>query len=500
MKLCACLTGKTAKDCIAAAKKIDADFIEHRMDYMDDFEGVEEIYRSLRLPVIATNRPLGSGGRFKGSERERIVLLLKAIYAGCAYVDIEIETDHFLMQKVIDVARQHECKVIISMHDFRGTPSAKELVDVMHKQKELGADIGKVVTTAKSMKDCNKVLDLLKAGQKEKFPLVAFSMGEIGKFTRLMSMRCGSPFTYVAVDEATAPGQFHIDEMRDKVKGMNCKLLMIIGDPIGHTLSPVMQNAALKDKGLDHEFDYRKSRVKKNELGAYVALLRAGEIYGGNVTIPHKEDIIAYLDKLTKEAELIGAVNTLYVKDNLVVGHNTDGIGAYDALMEVGFDPKGKKILLLGAGGGARAVAFVLALKGAKEIVVLNRTLERAKFLAKEVHEKTGVKAAAYELTGMEKEIKNADLLINLTSVGMKGHAEGESLVDPKLLHKNIAVMDIVYTPYKTKLLKDAENKGCKVIPGIGMLVYQGVEGFKLWTKKKPNVKAMKKALEEELK
>ena len=150
------------------------------------------------------------------------------------------------------------------------------------------------------------------------------------------------------------------------------KKLVVIGDPIGHSLSPVIQGAALKETGLDGEFVYEKVQVKSDELGAFVELVRTREIFGANVTLPHKVAIKPLLDKLTKEAELIGAVNTLYYEDRKLIGHNTDGIGCLNTLKESDVDVIGRKVLLLGAGGAARAIAFVLALNGVKSFVILD--------------------------------------------------------------------------------------------------------------------------------
>lgn len=499
MRLCACLREKTVKECIDVAKKIDTELIEHRIDYMTKPEDFKKIYQSIKVPVVATNRPVRSGGKFEGTEEDRIVLLLKAIYEGCAYVDVEIETDPYLMKKVIETARKNDCKVIISTHDYKKTPSKEELFEIMRTEKELGADIGKIATTANSIKDCYKVLGLLKEAQKENFPLIAFCMGKIGKFSRLMSLKHGAPFTYVAIKEGTAPGQIQLDDMKDRIKSMKCKLLVVIGDPIEHSLSPIMHNAALKKLKLDDEFDFRKIHVKSDELRAFVELIKAGEIFGANITIPHKISIMKYVDKVTKEAALVGAVNTLYQENDEIIGHITDGVGCMNALKDENFDVKGKKILLIGAGGASRAIGFSSALNGAKEIVILNRTVDRAKLLARDIKEKTRVEARANSLDNIEKEIKDADLLINLTSVGMKGELEDKSLVDPKLLHKKLAVMDIVYVPYMTKLLIAAKKKGCKIIPGLGMLVHQGAIGFKFWTGKKAPIDVMKNALKDVL-
>jgi 3-dehydroquinate dehydratase type I len=216
MKICACITGKTADECISLASSLDSDLIEHRIDFMENPSDFKKIYSSTKIPVLATNRPLRSGGNFSKSEKERIALLLKSIDAGCAMVDIEIETEDSLKKEVIKKAKEKNCKVIISMHDFNKTPELKDLLEIMHNEKEQGADIGKIVTTANSMADCNIIMNLISCAEEENFPLIAFAMGEMGKFTRMVSL-LESPFTFASIGEKTANGQLDLEAMK-KVK------------------------------------------------------------------------------------------------------------------------------------------------------------------------------------------------------------------------------------------------------------------------------------------
>jgi 3-dehydroquinate dehydratase-1 len=215
MKLCACITGRTPEECLKAARTLDTELIEHRMDFMEELKGLEELYKSSKAPFIATNRPEACGGHFKGTEEERTDLLIRAIDAGCSVVDIEIETSEELKRKVIGHAKARGCKVIISMHDFEQTPGEDELVEVMNKEKEQGADIGKIVTIATSMEDCHRVLGLLIEAKRIGFPLVAFAMGDRGRITRIVAPFYGAPFMYASTGErAGGPSQLSVEAMR----------------------------------------------------------------------------------------------------------------------------------------------------------------------------------------------------------------------------------------------------------------------------------------------
>ncbi|MFT4297622.1 MAG: shikimate dehydrogenase [Candidatus Woesearchaeota archaeon] len=276
------------------------------------------------------------------------------------------------------------------------------------------------------------------------------------------------------------------------------KKIMILGDPVEHSLSPIMHNTAFNYLNLEKEFQYGKMRVSLDGLAAFVELIRMGNIYGASVTIPHKIAIKDYVDKMTKEAKLIGAVNTIYVEDDgqkKIVGHNTDGIGCLSALKEQGVKIQGKKVAIIGAGGAARAIAFTFALNDPKQISIINRTEEKAKFLAEEIRSKTKALVVGSSIKRSHEVIKNSDIIINTTSVGMKGHESGKSLIDPELLNSTQVVMDIIYIPEKTKLLSDAEEKGCKIINGVGMLVHQGAEAFKIWTGKNAPIEIMKQTV-----
>ncbi len=266
----------------------------------------------------------------------------------------------------------------------------------------------------------------------------------------------------------------------------------VIGDPIEHTLSPIMHNAAFQALGMDYVFCAFK--VKPAGVEDAVNGMHALNIRGLNVTMPHKSTVIKHLDRVDLSAQIINSVNTILNKENLLFGFNTDGVGAVKALKENGVELKGRKVLLLGAGGAARAIAYAMA-KEADELAVLNRTVKQAQALAKLLEKACSKKIAAGSLSpgDMQSNLQDSDILINATSVGMKPKAD-ESPVSPKLLRRDLSVMDIVYNPLETKLAKDAKAAGAKVVSGVEMLIYQGAASFEIWTGKSAPVEVMRDA------
>jgi shikimate dehydrogenase len=267
----------------------------------------------------------------------------------------------------------------------------------------------------------------------------------------------------------------------------------VIGDPIEHSLSPIIHNAAFEALGLESVF--LAFRVKPAEIGNAVNGMRALGIHGLNVTMPHKTTVIPHLDEVDKTARFLNAVNTIHNKNGKLWGFNTDGVGALKALRENGVDPKGKKVLLLGAGGASRAIAYTIAHE-ADELVILNRTVKPAKDLARQLRQLLPKKISAEALSpeSIEDNLMDSEVLINATSIGMKPNIN-ETPVNPKWLRTNLAVMDIVYNPLETKLAKIAKEAGAKVVSGVEMLIYQGAASFEIWTGKSAPIEVMRKTV-----
>ncbi|HID60343.1 MAG TPA: shikimate dehydrogenase [Hadesarchaea archaeon] len=275
------------------------------------------------------------------------------------------------------------------------------------------------------------------------------------------------------------------------------KIFLLVGDPVKQSLSPAMFNAAFESLRLNSV--YVAVEVPTKFLDDTVAGVRAIGISGLNVTTPHKIRIVDLLDELDDSANLVGAVNTVKNQRGKLIGFNTDGDGAIRALEENAGTVKGSKVVLLGAGGAARAIAFSLVRAGA-ELTIANRTFPRAKALVSDIERKLGSSANSVPLRRdrLRKVLKNADLLINATSVGMYPNV-GQTLVTSDLIHHDMVVYDIVYKPLETRLLKEAKSAGAEVVNGLGMLVHQGALSFKVWTGKQAPIKVMESAARREL-
>ena len=275
------------------------------------------------------------------------------------------------------------------------------------------------------------------------------------------------------------------------------RLCAVIGDPIEHSLSPVMHNAAFK--ALHLNYVYLAFQVKRGELKKAVAWIRTRGIHGISVTLPHKVEIMRYIDSVDQLAKAIGAVNTIHNKDGELLGYNTDGIGALKALKEKVPRLRGRKVVILGAGVAARAIAFTLANEDVK-LTILNRTGNKAIQLAKSLQKKFGSSVSGLKLENklLRETLSEADILINATQVGMSPK-ENETLVTRNFMKPNLTVFDIVYTPLKTKLLREAEAAGATTINGVDMLVHQGAEAFRIWTRHNPPIEVMHHAVTDEL-
>jgi shikimate dehydrogenase len=279
------------------------------------------------------------------------------------------------------------------------------------------------------------------------------------------------------------------------------KSVALIGYPLGHTLSPVMHNAAFQKLGLDYE--YLPVEVAPKELAKALKGFRALHFAGFNVTIPHKEAVIPLLDEITPVAKVIGAVNTVVNREGRLVGYNTDGAGFIDSLKEdAKVDPKGKRVVVLGAGGASRAVSVMLAEADASEITITDIQADKAEELSKYVDEYFEVTCNCIPADGktLQDKINAADILVNTTPVGMHPKINHSPLGEKINLSPNLLVYDLVYNPSETKLLATAKAAGCRTCSGLGMLVRQGALAFTLWTGEEAPVEAMRQAAENTLK
>ncbi len=262
------------------------------------------------------------------------------------------------------------------------------------------------------------------------------------------------------------------------------KICMIIGDPVEHSLSPQMHNAAYEALGINDEFVFIASRVHLKDIGKAVEAVKTLNIRGLTCTIPHKTLVMQYLDEIDPTARKIGAVNTIVNDNGVLKGYNTDWLGVVNPLKKI-TSLKNKTVALLGAGGAARAVLFGMKQQEAN-VTIFNRTIEKAEELAKEFD------CNVFSLEEIEK-IKNMDIIFNATSVGLNDiHA---SPVPKEVLNKHHIVFDAVYSPYETQLLREAKEKGATIIYGLEMLLYQGLAQFELYTGQKAPEEVMRKVL-----
>ena len=275
------------------------------------------------------------------------------------------------------------------------------------------------------------------------------------------------------------------------------RLLAVIGAPIGHSLSPIIQNAALHAAGLDYV--YTALPVRADALASAVRGLRDAGIAGFNVTIPFKTEIIPLLDALSEDARRIHAVNTVVIEDGRMVGHNTDVAGFLAGFAERGIALTGKKAVLIGAGGAARAALWGLLRSGVSSIVIGVRNAAKGTALAADFAADGDVRAVSFDDTAWIAACSDADLVVQTTPLGMTPHTEEMPPVDAAVINPSAVVYDLIYTPAETRLLREARARGCETINGETMLVAQGAEAFHLWTGVRPDMELMKRTLREEL-
>ncbi len=484
-KICVAITGNQPAEMIETAAEVlkETSFIEFRLDYLSaPAEALPLLKRFLDdhggVTAIATCRCTDYGGRFAGSSQQAFDLLLQAAHAGFPLVDIELESIESLTsgkdkRDVIGEFRAAGSAVIISFHDFQGT---RDLDAVYKRMEPFAPDFAKVVPTAISLADNVTLMRFL--GRMEDSAngnVVGICMGEPGVISRVLGLRAGSAFTFAAahVGEETAPGQVTartlIETYRVEQVDSSTKVYGVAGDPISSSLSPLMMNTAFRRETVNAVY-LALQTAKADDL---FQLAREIPIQGLSVTMPLKQEVLSRLERTDPLSAKIGAVNTIMrMPDGKFYGFNTDVAGIVGPL-ERRTSLKGAKVLVLGAGGAARAAVFGCRDKGA-DVWILNRTSETAQKLARQAGAKT-VKREAVAKTGF-------DIIINATPVGMNG-VVGAPLLGPEDLTARI-VFDLVYNPLETPLLQMARAKGLTAISGVEMFVQQGARQFEIWTGK----------------
>lgn len=477
-KVCLALSGDTIEDMLATAESMARDnpFLEFRLDYLKQpLSALPKIHRFLEthqyITAVGTCRRAENGGKFKGSLASQLEVLTKARAAGCQIVDLELQSA--LKTKPEGVARlRSRAGLILSFHDFRAT---RNLDETLEKMLKIPADYYKVVSTATTLSDNVTMMKFLQT-QSDKHAMIGLCMGEQGIISRVLGVRAGSTFTFGAVDAnaglKTAPGQISARDLRsiyriDQVDAAT-RVYGVVGDPIEHSLSPVIMNTALRRENVNGVYLPLHAKTLKDLLHC----VREIPLHGLSITMPYKQAILTHLDNTDAHTTKIGACNTVVRgQDGKLYGFNTDVAGIIRPL-EQRLSIEGAKVLVLGAGGAARAAVFGLKERGA-EVWVLNRTAVKGQKLARQ--------AKAHSIKRADLRKTAFDVIINATPVGM-GNTRDCPLKDEEIQAR--LVFDMVYDPVETHLLRVARAKGIAVIPGVEMFVQQAARQFEIWTGK----------------
>jgi 3-dehydroquinate dehydratase / shikimate dehydrogenase len=499
-KLCIAVQGSTPSELLAHADTAlkDCVFLEFRLDALakpaaalPDLKAF--LHRRRDVTVIATCRRKTAGGQFAGSLNAEMEILLKAAEAGCHIVDLEIESAEQCSKPQLSrfraALRETGASLLISSHDFTRTRRPEGLGQVAQRIAAYEPEFVKVVTTARTLADNLSVLRMVE-DQSLDSQLVGIAMGEEGLISRILSPRAGATFTYASVGEGaeTAPGQISartlLDLYRLETLDQATRIFGVAGNPIAHSLSPLMHATAFRRENVNATMLPLKVRA----LDDLLTVVRDLPLDGVAVTMPLKQEVLPHLANMDALTARIGACNTLRTgADGKLYGFNTDVAGVVRPL-EKRMRLRGARILVLGAGGAARAAVFGLVEQGA-EVFIVNRTHERAAALAR--------KAKAHVLRQNLLAKSKFDAIINTTPIGMAGVKPALPIKESEL--NASLVFDMVYTPLETPLLKLARSRGLAVISGLEMFVQQGARQFEIWTGKPAPESEMLRVVELEL-
>lgn len=475
------------------AAKRGARLIELRLDFLAKAPDFKRLLSNKSCAMVATVRRPADGGRWGGSEADRQTLLRQAIVAGFDWVDLETD--------VADaIPRFKDVKRIVSYHNMQDVPA--DLEKIHERMCTQDADVVKLAVRAQSPADNLRVLDLVKGAAR---PTVAVCMGDFGMPSRVLGAKYGAPFTYCAFNKerGIAPGIPSFDDMRHvyDYEGVNADTAVyaVVGDPVAHSLSPLVHNAAFRKLGINAV--YVPFRVPRDALPAFLKEFDRLPVHGYSVTIPHKEAAALAATIRDPNVALTLAANTLLRRgDGGAVrweAFNSDYTGAVDSLRaHLAHAPEGhpttlqsRVALVLGAGGVARAVAHALHREGTL-LTVSNRTPEKARKLADEI--------GCRWLDWAARHSVNAEIVVNCTPVGMFPKVD-DSPLHPSFLRPGLVVFDTVYTPEQTLLVKEARNRGCLVVTGVDFFVRQAAVQFRLFTGQEPPIELMYKVVKRAL-
>jgi 3-dehydroquinate dehydratase/shikimate dehydrogenase len=479
-KICVAITGTTPDDMVerAAAVIKESNFLEFRLDYLAKPAAAIPKFKDFlaehtAATFVATCRCKANGGNFDGSGAAALDILLKAAEAGFQLVDIELESIEKLPKTTMSRLREAGAAVIISYHDFSAT---KDLDAVYDRIEPFHPDFAKVVPTARTLSDNLTLMQFLdRTEDRSNNSVVGICMGEPGIISRVLGLRAGSAFTFAAatVGEETAPGQIAartlIETYRVDQVDNSTKVYGVAGNPIRSSLSPLMMNTAFRRETVNAVY----LALQTSKVDDLFKLAREVPLQGISITMPLKQDVMDKLERTDPLSARIGAVNTiLRAQDGKFYGFNTDVAGILGPL-ERRLQLANAKVLVLGAGGAARAAVFACRDKGA-EVFILNRTVETAQKLAKQ----SGAKVIKHEAVAKT----HFDVIINATPTGMAGN-KTPSLLTAEDLNARF-VFDLVYNPLETPLLRMARQRNIAAISGVEMFVHQGARQFEIFTGK----------------
>jgi 3-dehydroquinate dehydratase/shikimate dehydrogenase len=495
VSVCAETTGELVKQIKQAA--IYADIIELRFDCLDKniIRNVMENILRIDKQFLVTFRPKEQGGKRELNFRERLKFWEFFLWNNKAkklYADIEFD-----LQLILKLESN---KIIVSSHDFSGlsgnSTATYEILTIIN------SDFLKIAVNANDIIDSTAVWKLLERAKKENKKLIPIAMGEAGKWTRILGLAHGAFMTYASLESGkeTASGQISAQDLIEtyRVKELNeqTEVYGIVGNPVAHSLSPFMHNAAFKFHNLNAV--YIPFEVKN--LDEFVAKFIREEtreidlnFRGFSVTIPHKEAIIEHLDEIDEAAKAIGAVNTVKIENGKLYGFNTDAEGFIEPLRNSYGDLKDSRVAILGAGGAARACIYALKKENAK-VTIFARNVEKAKGLADEF------KVQSSKLKAQSESFAEFDILVNTTPLGTNGEFENETPAFASQIENVKLVYDLIYNPVETPFIKAARKATVPTIGGLAMLVEQGMKQFEIWTSKDAPMKEMSAAALRKLK
>jgi 3-dehydroquinate dehydratase / shikimate dehydrogenase len=427
-----------------------------------------------RATLIATCRRREAGGRYGGTIAKQLIHLGEALRAGCEWYDLEIESASCCPAELLDLLLG-EGRQICSAHFFQGAP--KDLKRVEAGLWSVKPDAIKIAAQCESLSEARRVMAIARGSR----DAIAVPMGDVALPTRVLALREGGAFVYAPVEHATAPGQVSLTDMANLYRAdritRRTRVYGVIGNPIGHSLSPQLQNAGFRVRGIDAVYLPFLVRDLKDFCKSIAAL----RMKGFSVTLPHKEAVFRYLDDCDRLAASIGAVNTVSVRANgKLFGYNTDYVGVLRAL-ERRMPLRGSRVLIFGAGGVARAVAFALSRAGAS-VGICARRPARATALARS--------AGGEAIARKHLRTEFFDAIVNATPVGMYP-AIGRSPLEARELNCRL-VFDTIYRPRVTKLMQLAARRGIETVSGVDMFVAQGTAQWEIWMGQRAPEKAMR--------